>query len=188
MWKCKHCNGEFNFDKTTHKANHSRHCDQNPNKEKSYQGLRRAQLEIADKKLGVKKDYNVECDTCRSTFTVTERELQFPTKEKYYCGIKCANSVGGKSKAKKYYIPDESAGYVRIAWRYHERKCVVCGEDKIVAAHHYNEDHQDNRPENLIPLCPTHHQYMHSRHKPLIEEKVKDYLKNKWGIGEVGSR
>lgn len=30
MWKCKHCNKEFDFDKVTDKANHSRWCKENP--------------------------------------------------------------------------------------------------------------------------------------------------------------
>jgi hypothetical protein len=30
MWRCKHCQIEFDFDTTTIKANHSRWCDQNP--------------------------------------------------------------------------------------------------------------------------------------------------------------
>jgi hypothetical protein len=66
--------------------------------------------------------------------------------------------------------------YTDICWRYHQRECVVCGERLIVAVHHLNEIHDDNRPENLVPLCPTHHQYWHSRHKHLIEKVVLDYI------------
>ena len=32
MWKCKHCNNEFDFNTTSEKANHSRWCDYNPNR------------------------------------------------------------------------------------------------------------------------------------------------------------
>ena len=51
----------------------------------------------------------------------------------------------------------------------------MCDEDKIVAVHHMNEDHSDNRPENLVPLCPTHHAYWHSKWRYLIEDKVRAY-------------
>lgn len=54
---------------------------------------------------------------------------------------------------------------------------MVCDEDKIVAVHHLNEDHTDNRIENLIPMCPTHHQYMHSRYKSEIQHIVDEYVK-----------
>lgn len=66
--------------------------------------------------------------------------------------------------------------HIGICFKNHAKECVVCGETKIVAVHHYNHDHEDNRPENLVPLCPTHHAYMHSRFKKLIEEKVRDYV------------
>jgi hypothetical protein len=56
----------------------------------------------------------------------------------------------------------------------------VCGERKIVAVHHANGNHNDNRPENLIPICPTHHAYVHSRYAaevlPIIEEYREQWL------------
>jgi hypothetical protein len=67
--------------------------------------------------------------------------------------------------------------YRQLCFRYHKKACVVCGEDKIVAVHHLNEDHSDNRPENLIPLCPTHHQYVHSRYKKLVQPIIVEYLR-----------
>lgn len=41
---------------------------------------------------------------------------------------------------------------------------------------HINGIYNDNRPENLVPLCPTHHQYMHSRFKNEILDIVEKYL------------
>jgi len=67
--------------------------------------------------------------------------------------------------------------YTTVCFLHHNKKCVVCGEDKIVAVHHFNEDHNDNTPENLIPLCPTHHSYMHSRYKGEILHIVEEYIK-----------
>jgi hypothetical protein len=54
----------------------------------------------------------------------------------------------------------------------------VCGENKIVAVHHLNEDHADNTISNLVPLCPTHHQYMHSKFKDEILDIVMQYVEN----------
>ena len=39
MWKCQHCNQEFNFERSSEKANHSRWCDKNPKKEFYKNGL-----------------------------------------------------------------------------------------------------------------------------------------------------
>lgn len=66
--------------------------------------------------------------------------------------------------------------HIKICFDNHAKECVVCGENKIVAVHHYNNIHEDNRPENLVPLCPTHHAYMHSKYKKLIKQKVDEYV------------
>lgn len=174
MWKCKHCNKKFDYNTTSEKANHSRWCNKNPNRNASSPVLSAVQ----DRVHGIKKHFNVTCKNCNKEFTVLEREKLFPSKEKYFCSRSCANSVGGTIKALKHH-PDEVAKYRVVAWRHHEKKCVVCGEDKVVAVHHFNENHNDNRPENLVPMCPTHHQYMHSKYKWMVECVVVEYV-NKW--------
>jgi hypothetical protein len=180
MWNCKHCNKGFNYTRTTEKANHSRHCDLNPKKLESYA----LNIEIinkrVDNKLGKYQMFDVNCQACNKLYYVRERSKSFPSKKYYFCSRNCANSIGGKAKAEKYHY-DEVATYTTVAWRYHEKKCVACGEDKIVAVHHLNEIHSDNDPKNLVPLCPTHHQYVHSRYKYLVEDKINCYLKEKWG-------
>jgi hypothetical protein len=178
MWKCKYCLNEFDFIRTTDKGNHAKHCEKNPNRAASYAKLRDA----SDIRFGEKKTFEVICESCDKPFNVIEREKLHPSREKYFCSRVCANSVGGKAKAKKYHY-DEVAAYTTVAWRHHERECLVCGERNVVAVHHLNEVHSDNRPENLVPLCPTHHQYMHSKHKSLIESKVNEYVRNKWNLG-----
>lgn len=45
-----------------------------------------------DQKLGKLLKFNVQCSKCNTTFDVEERELSFPSKEKYYCSRACANS------------------------------------------------------------------------------------------------
>jgi hypothetical protein len=180
MWICKHCNNNYNFQRTTEKANHSRHCDGNPKKQESYKRNKQLASCRIDNKLGKYLPFTVQCFACTKEFDVKERELQFPSKQQYFCSRSCANSVGGKAKAEKHHS-DDVARYRTVAWRHHERKCLVCFEENVVAVHHVNENHKDNRPENLVPLCPTHHQYMHSRYKHLICEKVDKYVKEKWG-------
>ena len=175
MWKCRFCQNDFDFTRTTEKGNHAKHCEQNPNRKTSYSKLSKA----SDKRFGELKNFKVTCSCCSDEFEVEEREKLFHSKDRYFCSRNCANSVGGKVKSSKYHY-DEVANYTTVAWRHHERKCLVCEEANVVAVHHLNEDHNDNRPENLVPLCPTHHHYMHSKHKCLIEYKVLEYIKN-WG-------
>ena len=171
MWKCKHCNNNFSFKSVSEKANHSRWCNKNPNRKETTSKF----STMNDSTLGKKIDFQVICDTCKKEFFVCEREKSFPSKSKYFCSRGCANSVGGTAKSKKYNT-DENASYRTVAWRHHKKICVVCGEDKVVAVHHMNENHSDNSPSNLVPLCPTHHQYMHSKYKHLIIDTVEKYI------------
>lgn len=91
------------------------------------------------------------------------------------CSRSCANRFFKLGENNGNFKGDS---YQYICFKHHPKKCVVCNEDKIVAVHHYNENHHDNRPENLVPLCPTHHQYMHSRYKEEILDIVNDYVNN----------
>lgn len=68
--------------------------------------------------------------------------------------------------------------YQTLCFTAHERKCVVCDEGKILAVHHYNENHEDDRIENLVPLCPTHHQYVHSKYKDEVIGKIDKYVED----------
>lgn len=86
------------------------------------------------------------------------------------CSRSCANTFfrrGPRTEAKN--------NYRSIAFRHHDKECVVCGENKIVAVHHMDGDHYNNDIKNLVPLCPTHHAYWHSKWRCLIEDKVRAY-------------
>lgn len=115
-----------------------------------------------------------ECPVCKTTF----HTLKGHSREKSTCSYACSNTFFRSGVNNGSYKDDSKSRYHTICWRHHEKKCVICGENKIVAAHHYNGDHSDNRPENFVPLCPTHHQYWHSKYRHLIEKEVNDYIAN----------
>lgn len=187
MWTCKHCNGEFDFDRTTDKANHSRHCDQNPKRQESYVKLSAALVDRQEKLYGPVASFSVTCYNCEAEFEVQERSKLFPQKEKYFCTRSCANSQGGKARSENI---EANGGhhYTTICFKYHERKCVVCGFDKIVAVHHFDEDHSNDAPENLIPLCPNHHSMIHSRWKTDVIDIVEAYIENNGELVKPRSR
>jgi len=91
MWSCKYCKKEFNFKRATEKANHTRWCKSNP-KRNDTTNLSLAQIKFNEEKLGKLKKFKVKCHNCNSDMIVTEREKQFPKKEKYFCSRSCANS------------------------------------------------------------------------------------------------
>lgn len=89
------------------------------------------------------------------------------------CSRSCANTHFKSGENNGNWKQDS---YRSTCFQYHEKKCVVCNEQNIVAVHHLDEDHDNNDPANLIPLCPTHHQYWHSNFRNLIEPTVMQYV------------
>src|ERR1017187_4039744 len=110
-----------------------------------------------------------ECPVCKKQFG----------KKGVTCSYSCANTLF-RSGVNNGQYKTSGGSYRNICFLTHGKKCIICGEDKIVAVHHMNEDHEDHRPENLVPLCPTHHQYIHSRYKseilPIVENFIRSYL------------
>ena len=107
--------------------------------------------------------YEKVCPQCSSKFNTKDNSTT--------CSHSCAN---------KYFKKNHNnyTNYRTICFHHHKKECVVCKESNIVAVHHYDHNHYNNDPTNLIPMCPTHHQYMHSKFKHLIEDIVNEYKNN----------
>lgn len=109
-----------------------------------------------------------ECPVCKKTHS----------KSGVTCSYSCSNKYFRSGKNNGNWKDDR---YQSTCFFHHGKKCLVCGEEKIVAAHHVNGNHNDNRAENLVPLCPTHHQYVHSKYinevQPIIEQYLNNYLR-----------
>jgi hypothetical protein len=109
-----------------------------------------------------------ECPVCQSYFK-PERKQQVT------CSYSCSNTYFRSGENNGNY---KGENYRTICFEIHEKKCIVCGEDKIVAVHHNDENHDNNDIYNLIPLCPTHHQYVHSKYKNLVQPIIDDWVSN----------
>lgn len=109
------------------------------------------------------------CGICGDDFKFVRKPGR---KDQLFCSTKCR---GVKMSGKNHHNYKGTL-YTVICFEHHKKECIICGENRVVATHHYNEDHSDNRPENLVPLCPTHHQYMHSRFKDIISAQVDAYV------------
>ncbi|GBE20304.1 hypothetical protein BMS3Abin17_01042 [archaeon BMS3Abin17] len=54
-------------------------------------------------------------------------------------------------------------------------KCIICDFNKLVDLHHLDENRQNNSEENLIGLCPNHHQMLHNfKFRKEIRKLLKD--------------
>lgn len=108
------------------------------------------------------------CPVCGEKFETQEGH----SKEKQTCSHSCSNTYFRSGRDNGRW---EGSAYRTTCFLYHEKVCVICGEDKIVSVHHFDENNQNHNPENLIPMCPTHHQYWHSRYKEEVEDVVVRY-------------
>ncbi len=103
-----------------------------------------------------------ECPVCKNMHT----------KSGVTCGYSCSNTYFRSGKNN----PNWKGSYRNVCFETHGKSCIVCGESKIVAVHHINEDHEDNRISNLVPLCPTHHQYVHSRYREEVQPFIDKFI------------
>lgn len=118
------------------------------------------------------------CPVCGKEFITTTTEKG---KNKVCCSYSCANTYFRSGENNGMYKNSNLLGrnsYSTICFRHHPHKCCICGEENIVAVHHYDGNHNNNDISNLIPLCPTHHCYIHSRFKNKIQDKVDEYRNN----------
>lgn len=135
--------------------------------------------------------HKAECPHCTKLFTkgniskhmqacinkkvcpVCETEFKPKKKGQICCSHGCANSFFRSGSDHPNWREE---AYRTTCFHHHDKRCVVCGEENIVEVHHLDENHDNNSPDNLIPLCPTHHAYWHSRFKYLVEDKIKEYI------------
>lgn len=179
MLICSFCNKECINDNSL--RNHSRLCKLNPNR-------------TIPNIIGFSVNVKVECSFCNKSFSKSnikrhEDSCHNNIKNIKECPVCNLSFVGNSttcsySCANTYFRSGELNGnwkedsYRSTCFLYHKKECVICGECKIVTVHHMNGDHGDNRPENLVPLCPTHHQYFHSMYRNEVEQKINEYIEN----------
>lgn len=118
------------------------------------------------------KVINVICPICLKEFLTKEH----CTQQQKTCSYSCANTYFRSGINSPSYKEDTAVNYRTLCFRYHKKECIICKEDKIVSVHHYDENHDNNEISNLVPLCPTHHQYVHSRYKHLVQDQIDSYI------------
>jgi hypothetical protein len=124
---------------------------------------------------GVNSKERRECPVCKNIFETFKRF------KKKTCSYSCANTYFRASEKHPNWKPysekpRKSSIAKRICLKYHKKECIICKESLVIDIHHYDENCSNNLPENLIPLCPTHHRYMHTNEgKKLIKNQVDDY-------------
>lgn len=161
---CKQCGATFSARKADLKRGRGLFCSRKCNGQHQ-------------KENRIKPKANVSCATCGTEFYKSSYRQKQSKSGLFFCNKKCkaeAQKVGG---LKEMQLEHYNTNYRTICFTHHKKECVVCGEDRIVSVHHYDENHNNNDPNNLVPLCPTHHQYVHSGYKDLVIDKINDWMK-----------
>ena len=111
------------------------------------------------------------CPVCNKKFEVISSQKK--ANQQTTCSRSCANTFFKSGVNHGSFHENSIAAYKILCWENHKKECIICGEKGIVAVHHYDGNHDNNDPDNLIPLCPTHHVYAHTKRLiPLIQSKM----------------
>ena len=133
-----------------------------------------------DRNFGPIEEHKKVCERCNNEYVFIGRKLTKAFEISKFCSRSCANN-------RKDWWKDNATKYTTITFNNWERKCVICGFDKIVEVHHLDENHNNNEPTNLVPLCPNHHQMVHSKWKCEVIEQINETVQNKWGALRVST-
>jgi len=111
------------------------------------------------------------CLVCNKKFTVKKDH----PRAKRTCSRSCSN-VYFRSGTDNGNWKDEV--YRTTCFLYHKKECVCCDEKNVIDVHHLDGDNTNSKPENLIPLCPTHHRYWHSKYRNMVKQQILNYIEN----------
>lgn len=152
------------------------------------------QQEKVNRIYGPVKNHLMTCEgkACLKHYTWTGRKKTKAYNRQRFCSRSCANNRIEQWR--------HNARHYRTICFYHwEKKCHICGYDKIVSVHHIDENKENNEIHNLIPLCQNCHSEVHhnkyaqgmkARIKQIVEDKFTDpdhrLHKYKDGILELG--
>ena len=108
------------------------------------------------------------CPVCGNCF---ETQLGHP-REKQTCSYSCSNTHFRSGENNPNW-KEISSQYRDICFQLYDHKCIVCEETEILDVHHLDGNRLNNDISNLIPLCPTHHAYIHRGKENLIWETIE---------------
>jgi hypothetical protein len=95
-----------------------------------------------------------ECQHCGKKMLIYKSTLEKSNASGNYCSKQCYWDSMKKDTLKYKGFKDAKRKYFSKP-----QICAICGTNKNIQIHHIipNRLTQDQRPQNLIPLCPLHH-------------------------------
>lgn len=104
------------------------------------------------------------CPQCKIEFETKKGHK----KEKIYCSQRCCallrevpSRVKHLQKNNLSKRKDSPTHYRPICFKNFDKKCQLCFFEDYVVVHHIDGNRNNDKEENLIPLCPNHHTMIH---------------------------
>jgi hypothetical protein len=138
------------------------------------------QEEKNNRRFGPVLDHKKICECCGNEFIWQGRRFTKSFERAKFCSRSCSNN-------RQMWWNENATHYRTIALQNWAHECAICGFNKVVAIHHVDEDHFNNDPKNLIPLCPNHHEMVHSKWKYEVQPEINRLVEEKWAVGIVGN-
>lgn len=126
---------------------------------------------------------NVNCAFCGKEIYRSKRDIEKNVSGYFYCSRECGNRHKNQLRKESGEWDEGNSNYRLRAMETYERKCLCCGwdeDDRILEAHHIDENRDNSHISNLCLLCPTCHRKitlgyyeLDVENKRLIEVKLR---------------
>lgn len=118
--------------------------------------------------LSMKSGSYVKCETCGKSTYIHLTRLNHSKSGKYFCSKSCqtiwrnSQYIGPKHKLWKGGVSSDFYRDV-LERKKTDKKCKLCGieDNRVLAVHHIDYDHSNNKIDNLAYLCHNCHQLVH---------------------------
>lgn len=102
----------------------------------------------------------VNCAYCGKELYRSKRDIEKNVSGHFYCSRECGNRHKNQLRKENGEWDEGISNYRLRAMEAYEHKCLCCGwdeDDRILEAHHIDENRDNNHISNLCLLCPTCH-------------------------------
>jgi len=101
-----------------------------------------------------------KCGYCGKEIYRSQKEIDKNSSGYFYCSRECGNRHKNQLRKESGEWDEGLTNYRFRALEFYEHKCLCCGwdeDERILEAHHIDENRSNSHISNLCLLCPTCH-------------------------------
>lgn len=124
---------------------------------------------------------------CGVTKPCAAVDCRRPTTNDVFCSSACSartNNRAGKTGYSRYRERrgiKRKENYRDVCFKHWPEQCALCGWEIAVDVHHVDDDHSNDDPTNLVPLCQNHHMMTRlNEHKEKVRDQLKELIQRKF--------